>query len=222
MMVLGNGVYDLSEAARLAGLRRGRVKEWFEGRSGRFSPRPVFESDYELVNGDMAISFLDLIEVCIAGKLREATPPVSLQHIRKVHQKLARDYGESHPFCSREIYHSAGKIFTRQLDDQANNAVIEPLTNQLYLDNIILPFLEKIDYNTVTRLAERWRIADMVVIDPAICFGKPIVEEVGIATSILASAYYANGKDAHRVARWYGVQSVHVEAAAAFEDRLAA
>jgi len=62
----------------------------------------------------------------------------------------------------------------------------------------------------------------MVVIDPAICLGKPIVGPVGIATSILASAYQANNQDAEAVAEWYKIHASHVIAAVDFERSLAA
>jgi hypothetical protein len=69
--ILGKGVYDLTEAAKLTGLRRARVKEWFQGRNARLGAGPVFRSDYDAINGDLAISFLDLVELFIAGQLRE-------------------------------------------------------------------------------------------------------------------------------------------------------
>jgi uncharacterized protein (DUF433 family) len=219
--VLGRGVYSLTEAAKLTQLRPARVRDWFRLFEGSRPGSPVFQSDYPPVGDDRAISFLDLIEVYIAGRLREAVPPVSLQHIRKVHDKLSLDSGERHPFCTREIYHSGGKIFTRRLDDRASGSVIEPLTNQSYINIVIMPFLKKIEYDHITNLAKLWRIAEGVVVDPARCFGKPIVNAVGIATRVLASAYEANGRDILRVADWYGIDRVHVEAAVSFENGLA-
>ena len=71
-------------------------------------------------------------------------------------------------------------------------------------------------------MARRWSIADMVVLDPAISLGKPIVEGVGIATAILAAAYHANGQDVDLVADWFNVHSKHVLAAVEFEASLAA
>jgi hypothetical protein len=67
--MLGNGVYNLSEAARLTGLRPQRVREWFRGRAAT-AASPVFPGDYRLVGGHLAISFQDLVEVFIAGQLR--------------------------------------------------------------------------------------------------------------------------------------------------------
>lgn len=220
--MLGKGVYNLTEAARLTQLRPGRVRAWFQSIENTRPGDPVFQSDYPAVGGDRAISFLDLIEVCIAGKLRAADPPVSLQHIRKIHRKLSQDTGQKHPFCVRDIYHGGGKIFTRRLDDLNGNSIIEPLTNQLYIDDVIMPFLSKIEYDKVSTLAKLWRIAEGVVIDPARCFGKPIVEQVGIATRVLASAYEANGRDVMRVADWYGIDTENIQLAVAFERRLAA
>jgi uncharacterized protein (DUF433 family) len=38
-------------------------------------------------------------------------------------------------------------------------------------------------------MAARWCIANMVVIDPKIGFGKPTIDGVGISTAILAASY---------------------------------
>ncbi len=220
MKVLGRGVYSLTEAAKLTQLRPSRVRAWFrpiEDRAGL----GVFQSDYPTVGDDRAISFLDLIEVYIAGRLRDANPPVSLQDIRKVHKKLSGDTGKTHPFCEREIYYSRGRIFTRPLND-VTGPVIEPLTNQSYINSVIMPFLEKIEYDHITNLAKLWYIAEGVVVDPSRSFGKPIVSEVGISTRVLAAAYEANGRDAARVADWYEIKPEHVIAAARFESRTAA
>jgi uncharacterized protein (DUF433 family) len=218
--ILGKGVYSIAEAARLTRLRTQRVREWFRGRK---SPnrvfRPVFESDYPVIHEEYAISFLDLIELKIGGSLREMG--VSLPYLRKVYTQLENDFGD-HPFCYREIFVGEKKIFTRGLDEKEGRSVLEALTNQRYFDSIILPFLRKIDYDDVTHRALRWHIADMIVVDPAIRFGKPIVEEVGISTAVLRNAYYANREDIAAVAGWFGVEERHVIAAVRFENDLAA
>ncbi len=222
MNILGRGVYSLSEAARLTRLRPARVRDWFRPVEGDRPGGPVFLSDYSAVGDDCAISFLDLIEVYIAGRLREATPAVSLQHIRAVHRKMSLETGANHPFCTREIYHSGGKIFARRLDGNAPDSVIEPLTNQAYINAVLVPFLQNIEYDHVSKLAKLWHIAEGVVIDPGRCFGKPIVNAAGIATRVLAAAYEANGRDTIRVADWYEIDPSDVEAAVSFETRLVA
>jgi len=222
MKMLGRGVYNITEAAALTQLRTARVREWFRGRRSGTGFSPVFQSDFPVVGGDYAISFLDLVELFIAGRLRELR--VSLQYIRKVYTHLETEYGK-HPLCSREIFVSDNdkkKIFTRGLSDAESKHVIEALTRQCYFEKIILPFLHRIDYDEATNLARRWRIFEGIVVDPSLCFGKPIVEEVGISTMILSSAYYSNARNAGRVAEWFDISPSHVQAAVAFEDWLAA
>jgi uncharacterized protein (DUF433 family) len=220
MSILGHGVYTLPEAARLTRLRSQRVREWFQGRTNEQVRRPVFRSDYQSIGGDRAISFHDLIEVFVAGQLRNNG--VSLQLLRKVHRQLQKDLGTRHPFCRREILTKQGQVFTLGLDNGGKEEVIEVLTRQRVFPEILLPFLQRIDYDEVSEMARRWCIADRVVIDPQLNFGKPIVEDIGMSTSILAGAYKANGKDAERVAAWYGIHSKHVLAAVDFEQNLVA
>jgi uncharacterized protein (DUF433 family) len=220
MEVIGKGIYSLAEASRLTKLRIQRVREWFRGRESTTRIfKPVFESDYPIYDEEYAISFLDLIELNIGGKLRNANVP--LPYVRKVYNQLRQDYGD-HPFCKRAIYVGDKKIFTSGLNDDESNSMIESITKQSYFDKIILHFLRRIDYDQNTQQAIRWHIAKMVVIDPRIRFGNPVVEGTGIATAILRDSFFANDEDASFVANWFGVKEEHVMAAVEFENDLAA
>lgn len=218
--MLGNGVYGYREAARLTGLKRECVREWFRTRSADAKRYPVFLSDYESLDGGRAISFLDLIDVFVAGQLREHG--VSLQTLRRVYTRLQDELKAKHPFCRSELLSDGKIVFTRGMDAKGQEELKEVLTRQKVFPSIILPFLKKIDYGEMSKLAERWHIARMVVIDPRICFGKPIVEEYSIPTAVLADAYQANDQDAERVADWFNVNAEHVLAAVEFESNMAA
>jgi uncharacterized protein (DUF433 family) len=218
--VLGNGVYGYSEAAMLTQLAPDRVREWFRNRPTGSKRTPIFRGDYEPIEGDRAISFLDLIDVFVAGQLR--SHGVSLQTLRKVYRRMGGDLETSHPFCRSELLSDGKTVFMRGLDRKGETELKEVLTHQKVFPDIILPFLKKIDYSKISRLAERWHIAPHVVIDPKICFGKPVVEAVSIPTAILANAYRANHKNAKLVAEWYNVGLEHVKAAVEFETNMAA
>jgi uncharacterized protein (DUF433 family) len=99
---------------------------------------------------------------------------------------------------------------------------LESGSNQTDINQVIMPFLKKIEYDNITELARLWNIMEGVVVDPSRCFGKPIVRDVGIATSVLASAYEANGKNVQRVADWYEIDPDSVKIAVEFETRYAA
>ncbi len=220
MEILGHGVYSLPDAAKLTRLKPQRVREWFTGRRGTRARASVFQSDYPALGGDRAISFHDLIELFIAGQLRDHG--VSLQNMRKVYERLQADLGTRHPFCRREIMTRDGQVFLFGLDPRGREEMIEVLTRQRVFPDILLPFLERMDYDEATEMAKRWCIADLVVIDPTICLGKPIIKGVGISTAVLAASYEANGHDAELVADWFRVHSKHVFAAVEFERNLAA
>jgi uncharacterized protein (DUF433 family) len=218
--VFGLGAYGFSEAARLAGLKPNRVREWFRGRKNGDGRDPLFLGDFEPVEGEYVLSFLDLIDVFVAGQLREHG--VSLQTLRKVYKYLQAELKTPHPFSRKELLSDGKVVFMRGLDREGQEELTEVLTRQRVFPQILLPFLQRIDYDQVTILARRWRIADHVVIDPAICFGKPIIEQLGIPTAILAAAYRANDEDEELVGEWYNVSPKDVLVAVEFESKMAA
>jgi uncharacterized protein (DUF433 family) len=100
-----------------------------------------------------------------------------------------------------------GQVFLFGLDARGTEEMIKVLTQQRVFPDILLPFLRKMDYDEATEMDARWCIANMVVIDPKIGFGKPTIDGVGINTAVLAASYEANDRDAERVADWFKVQS---------------
>jgi uncharacterized protein (DUF433 family) len=216
--LLGHGVYTFADAARFTGLRNFRVREWFNGRATVSRPG-VFRSDYSGLTEQNLISFMDLVEVFIAGQLRDSG--VTLQMIRKVHKRLKLRLDVSHPFCRRELLTDGSRVFTTGLDSEGDREIFESLSGQRVFPTIIKPFLKSLDYDSASRSALRWRITERVVLDPTICFGQPIVQNPGIPTVTLFKAYRANAKDAAAVARWYEITTEDVLAAVNFELSLA-
>jgi uncharacterized protein (DUF433 family) len=220
MDILGHGVYDISEAARFTGLRQARVREWFRERVSHPISRPVFRSDYAGVGEGHSISFLELVEVFVAGQLREHG--VSLRSIRRAHAKLQNAWATRHPFARGEIRTGGRNVFVSALEEPERRIVAEAVTKSQVFERVILPTLEKIDYDQASQLATKWHLSPLVVLDPRVCFGQPIVEPVGITTYVLAAFYLANGRNARKVANWYEIEEKHVLAAVEFETRHAA
>ncbi len=213
---LGRGLYTYAEAARLAGLSAGRVRAWFESTPREPRQRgPVLSGDF---SGQGIISFLDLIEVLVAGHLRGLG--ISLQSLRKARAALVRYLHTSHPFSHRSLK-TDGKALFIHLQEQASDEeeLLEVVSQQHAIPQVLLPYLKRVDYDLHSKLATDWKIADAVVIDPTRASGKPIVASCAIPTSILAAAFGANGRDAERVANWYGISAADVDAAVRFENQ---
>ncbi len=218
--ILGNGVYSYKEAARLTGLKPTRVYEWFRGRPTKPGRPAVFAGDYAPVEGNYAISFLDLIDVLVAGHLRNHG--VKLQVVCKAYKRLQRDLGTTHPFCHKKLATDGTVVLIESVDGAGSKEFADVLTGQGIFKSIIEPFLKTIDYDNLKLLASRWRIRKGVVIDPGRCFGAPIVAAAGVPTGILANSYEANSRNAEQVAEFYNVDPDDVFVAVNFERSLAA
>src|SRR5262245_43621196 len=109
--LLGSGVYSFREAATLTNLKTRRVQEWFTGRKSEPGRVPVFRPEYDPIGTTHAISFLDLIDVYVAGHLREHG--VSFPTVRKVHTRLSEDFGTPHPFARKELLTDGQAVFVR-------------------------------------------------------------------------------------------------------------
>lgn len=215
MSALGNGIYGYSEAGRLIGSHRSTVYSWFRNQPGH---RAVLKSDYRLsLSFTGPISFLDLIEAKVVSNLRDLG--VSMSNIRRAYGVVSRELGKPHPFSVKDIYTDGHTILFEAVRQISRGKLIDALHKQQFFPSF-LSFLQRVDYDRGSLLATRWRIADGVVIDPLRRYGKPIVDRCGFSTSILSAAYQANGRDADRVAEWYGVLPSDVSLAVEFEKTL--
>jgi uncharacterized protein (DUF433 family) len=211
--ILGNGIYSFSEAAWLTKLTTRRVRSWFNMTAP--DRKHVFLGDYPK---EHAISFLDLIEVLVAGNMRREG--VSLAAIRRMHKRLSEKLSTSHPFSHQELYAFQGDVFVVTAEEMGEEqSIVDILTHQRVFPKIVKPCLKRVTYDSKSRMAKEWNIWDGIVIDPARRFGKPIVSACGIPASILSSAYHANKQDVTLVASWYGINTADVEAAVNFCTR---
>ena len=220
---IGQGVYTLSEVARLTGTHCQRIRSWFLKRPYR--PEPILkrgprqsQKRRAQKHGDFTVSFHSLIDALVVARLRDYG--VSMQYLRRVHGTLIQEFGNPHPFSRRDLYTDGRKVFLGYADEFGEESLKELLTKQHSFPQILRDYLTQIEYEEDTLLAVRWRVGEGVVIDPKRRYGKPIVESCGVPTAILAAAYKANREDSQLVAEWYGVSPPDVEHAVVFEKRL--
>jgi uncharacterized protein (DUF433 family) len=164
------------------------------------------------------ISFLDLIDVLVVGRLvREG---VSFRYLRRAHSHLMAEFKHQHPFCRKGIFTDGREVFIHEASSIDDPRLRELVTRQYQIPAIVMPFLRRVDYDPASQLARRWRIAEGVIVDPGRQFGKPILEGTGIPTRIIATAYEANDRDDSAVADWYGIEARTVRTAVGFERSL--
>jgi uncharacterized protein (DUF433 family) len=211
--VLGRGAYDLAEVARLTQEPYATVRSWFKGRTDDGRAR-VFASDYRVLHGQYAVSFLDLVDVYVAAQLRHFG--VSLRVIRKAYDAIGQQLNVRHAFAHSEIFTDGRAVFLRAANSLGEQELQDAISRQQFF-LIVAEKLSKIDYGEVDQIAKAWRIAESVVVNPTISRGRPVVQGTGIPTWLLARAYHANAQRLSLVAHLYGVSEASILRAVDFE-----
>lgn len=211
---IGRGIYSVSEAARLTQVSAPTVRSWVKGRHrhGRAAGcGPLLRADYRSTD---ALSFLDLIEVLVAGHLKNAGVP--MVSIRRAHAAIAEQLSTDHPFGHCDLCTDGTRIFLLAAKQGDEPELIEVIAKQRFFHGVMEPYLSRVEYDPVSRLARAWRVSEGVILDPAIQLGKPTVEGTGIPVTVLAAAFVANHRNVNLTASWYGVSPEDVHRAASF------
>ncbi len=215
--LLGQGVYSMPEVADLTGIPVQRVRAWF--RQGRRLP-PLLGAADGPPAATATQSFLDLVEVLVAGQLRGTG--VSMQSVRRVHRGLAEMMQEAHPFAHAQLLSDGRAVFWRAVDAVGREHLIDVDRRQHTIPDVVLPYLRQLDYDPSTHLAVRWKIAEGVVVDPQLAFGQPVLVGTGLPAHAVAAAWEVNGRDAELVGAMFQLRARQVAQAIEFERRLAA
>lgn len=223
--MLGRGIYAVPEAARLTGVSAQRIRRWvsgysFQSATGRRESLPVWKHEIPVLDDSLALSFRDLVEVqFVEAFLRHG---VKWKALRKAAELAAEIIRSSHPFSTKRFETDGQTIFLEIAEESHEPSLLDLIRRQYTIYDIVEPFLfESLEFGSAGG-AERWHPLwpnRRVVVDPRISFGQPTVE--GIPTYIVAGA--AKVEDStRRTAAIYDIELASVEAAVAFENKLAA
>lgn len=223
--MIGIGLYSVREASRLTSVPPRVIRRWLHGyaysyrAAERLSP-PVWQS--QLASGaEGTIGFLDLMELRFVNAFRRSG--VSLQVIRAAAERACDLFQMDHPFSRRRFATDGRRIFTDALIHAGETELMDVLTNQYAFRQIISPSLHssvQFKHEEVVRWFPMWP-KRKVVIDPSICFGRPIIKDGAVPTEVLYRSYEAE-KSVKFVATIYDVPPSAVRAAIDYERKLAA
>lgn len=229
--LVGTGLYPLRQAARLVGEDARNVRRWLKGYSWKYKGQvansgPLWDlqySDDEDLGGERVLGFHDLLELRTVAQFVKRG--VSLQVIRATIE-VAKSYLGDYPLQSRRFLTDGRRIFMEAVEQADSDAkLLDVRGRQFVFHSIIRPSLfEGIEYNK-SGSAVRWfpiPRRKLIVLDPQVQFGEPILADSAVPTDTLYHAYLAEGKNRARVARLYCVTPREVDAAVDFEQRLAA
>jgi uncharacterized protein (DUF433 family) len=213
--------YALGEAARYTRLPAATLRSWVLGREyptaeggGRFPPliQPASRRP-------PLLSFSNLIEAHVLRSLR-TEHGVSVKALRNALAYAEKALGIDRLLLSPELRTEAGRIFL----DRYGELIELSASGQLAMRRIFEEHLKRVEWdssNFPTRLypfvfASSPSEQRLIVIDPRISFGRPVVLRRGVSTSAIAERIDA-GETVEDIAADYDLDSLEIEQAALYE-----
>ena len=214
--------YTLAEAAHYVGVPVPTIRYWATGRGGCGS---LIEAP---ARRPALLSFLNVAELHVLAAIRRQHG-VSMPKVRAAIHYLARHtrraWDRRHPLISARLETDGLDLFM----DQYGRLVSISQAGQTVMREVMTAALQRIerdDRGVPARLFPftRSRIDNapaLVVIDPTLAGGRPVIAGTGLATGILAERYKA-GESVEELSRDYGLDEAKVEEAIRCELQTAA
>ena len=221
-------LYTVPEAAHYLQLPAATLRSWVLGRYyavGGGRERRRFQPLIELPDKQFQLlSFFNLVEAHVLSALRRSHR-IKLHDIRRALKYVTRRYHRKHPLLDRRFETDGVKLFVREL----GRVIDVTAAGQLVIRQVIDSHLQRVERDAagvVARLYPFTRIPDseaprIVLIDPRLAFGKPILAGTRIPTAVIAERYKA-GDSIEELARDYEREGVEIEEALRCELQVAA
>jgi len=188
-LLIGAGLYSLTEASRLTSIPVKRIRRWMEGyeyvdRGKRRHSDPIVQSSLGRWTGSLALSFADLIEVRVLDAFLEAG--CSWQEIRSSVDAAREILNTTHPFSTKRFKTDGKKILA---DMGKGRNVLRLSTGQWEAGGLVRHALKGVEYEE-DRPDEWWPMSKrkLVLLDPKRAFGAPIVSIGAVPTYVLAAS----------------------------------
>lgn len=154
------------------------------------------------------LSFINLVEAHVLDAIRHHHRR-PLRTVRRALEYVAREFGSRHPLAQQQFETVGVNLFIQRVDLKSHLKRIEH--DEAGLAIRLYPF-------TRPNHAQQPRV---VVIDPRMSFGRPVIAGTGIATTAIAERYVA-GESMVELAKDYGRELSEIEEAVRCELRLEA
>lgn len=214
--------YTISEAAHYLTVPAATIRYWSVGQ-GRYGPLIEVPG-----RAPTLLSFLNLTELHVLAAIRREHD-VSMPKTRKAIRYLADNAPDAaarrHPLISRALATDGLDLFVEQCGDLINIS----RDGLIAMRDIISAALRRIDRDArgmpvklypFTRASMK-DAPSMIVIDPAVSAGRPVIAGTGLSTEIIAERCKA-GESVSELAQDYGRGEAEIEEAIRSELRLAA
>lgn len=215
--------YTVEEAARYLIVPTSTVRYWSIGEAGAAPLTTVYS------RRPLLLSFKNLVELYVLESLREFHD-IGLPRIRRSVEELRIERPSKYPLADYQLATRGRKIY---LEGDGEELINLTASGQHAFKAIMNPFLKRVERNA-QGIAERLfpftsrqhqqhpdRAPRVVVIDPNVAFGMPVLVGSRISTAFLMSRK-KGGASISKLARDYGRSETEIEEAISLEETKAA
>jgi len=212
-------MYGLSEAALYLRVPISTLDYWVFGR-GKTKGLIKAASRHP-----RSLSFMNLLECHMLAAMRSIYD-LHLPKISRAIAHLSNHNGYEHPLIEKPLFTNHRDILIKEMDGILSISRRNNL-GQYEIPEIVDLYLERIEHDRSTFKFYpfvRQRSANepkLIVINPRIGFGKPIIAGTGIATAVIASRFNAR-ESITDLAQEYGLEGRQIEEAIRWETRAVA
>ena len=210
--------YKISEAALYLRLPDTTLRSWVVG---RYYPvaheRRRFQPIIAIANPTGGfLSFNNLVEAHVLGAIRRKHK-IKLNKVRDAVQYLRKHFGSKHPLIELQFETDGINLFVEMIGKLVNVSS----EGQIAMRKVLELHLRRIERDPkglpirlypFTRSELEPESSGIVVIDPAVSFGRPIISRLGVRTLMIAERYKAGERVADLVADYDAEQDEIEEA----------
>jgi uncharacterized protein (DUF433 family) len=210
-------IYGLSEAARYLRVPLNTLRYWVRG-AGSVPPL------VKLARSEPSrLSFMNLLECHMLSSMR-AIYEVKIPRVRKALVNLAKFVEHKHFLVEQAFQTDRRDLFIEYLGSIVNLSKDQ----QILIPGVMEFYLERIErdpkglFKFYPFVMERTQNEPkLILINPAVGFGKPVIAGTGISTAVVASRFNAR-ESIDDLATEYGVKPRQIEEAIRWEQKTAA
>ena len=210
-------VYGIPEAAHYLRIPPATLRSWVIGRyyltrDGKKFFRPIID----LADKDNhLLSFMNLVEAHVLDAIRREHH-ISLAKVRTALNYLKKCFPSKRPLADQKFETDGSNLFVQKYGQLINLSQ----EGQLAMRSVLAAHLRRIERDASGLAARlylfiRKRQPDepkVVVVDPYVSFGRPVLVGTGIATAVIAERFEA-GESIEELADDYGRQPCEIEEA---------
>ncbi|HEX7181789.1 MAG TPA: DUF433 domain-containing protein [Thermoanaerobaculia bacterium] len=212
--------YSITRAAHYLHISRSTLRSWVRGRD--YPKKTGIEHWPALIKAESLLSFNNLIEAYVLRALR-VDHGLRMAAVREALEYAQMEFGISRLLLSAELQATPGNVFLERFGQLINLN----RSGQLAAKHLLHAVLQRVRRNPEGLPDRMFPVASydinalrhspqLILIDPEVSFGRPIVASKGVRTAVITGRIDA-GEDPQDVAQDYGLEPEELEAAISYE-----